>query len=564
MKKDTKWAGWRGRSKLGVRVIAAALATISPVSSALAFSFDTEDPDLKVRWDNTIKYNAGFRVKNPSQDVAATAGNPNVDGGDLNFKRGMINNRLDLLSELDVAYRRFGARLSGAAWYDAEYRKSSNDYPTAVPVPNNIAAMVGGKNNVFSPATKREMGGTGEIADAFIYGATDIGESTLTVRAGRHTQLYGETLFLGANGIAMAQGPVDLVKAYSMPNAQFKEIARPVGQVSSTLQINSDVSVGAYYQFEWRPMRTPAAGSYFSPADFIGTGGDLLLGPGGPANHREDAKGSNSGQFGFNAKFRVASVEYGVYAAQYHDKAPIAVLNMTETGAFGSGTYQQYYQKDIQTVGASFSTVFGESNVAGEMSVRHGMPLAPAGDLIINFNPAADNGKNAPYALGNTLHANLSTISVFSGTALWGGATLMGELAFNRLLSVTHNPTNPAFPNGVLNSTHTRNHLATRIVFQPEYYQVLPQVDLQVPISLGYGISGRSAMLQMAPEHGGDIGVGFNFDYQKTWKAGMQLTHYFGPSGPVVSLDPGNTSYASYKQYYHDRDFVTFSLQRTF
>lgn len=52
----------------------------------------------------------------------------------------------------------------------------------------------------------------------------------LSGRAGRHTQLYGETLFLGANGIAAAQGPVDLVKAFSLPGAQFKEIAMPVGQ----------------------------------------------------------------------------------------------------------------------------------------------------------------------------------------------------------------------------------------------------------------------------------------------------------------------------------------------
>jgi hypothetical protein len=46
-----------------------------------------------------------------------------------------------------------------------------------------------------------------------------------------------------------------------VPNSQFKEIARPVGQVSTQVQISPTLSVGAYYQLEWRKSRLPAAGS---------------------------------------------------------------------------------------------------------------------------------------------------------------------------------------------------------------------------------------------------------------------------------------------------------------
>jgi len=547
---------------------------------AQAGEIDTGNPDVKVRWDNTFKYTTANRLNDPDQGVAASippplggTGNPNVDFGDLSKKAGQINSRIDVLSELDVSVNKlYGFRLSGAAWYDESYQSSSTAFPTTFPyavLPNNRAAVGGTPNNRMSDSARQLMGNSGEISDAFVYGSTEVGDSMkLSGRLGRHTLLYGESLFLGANGIAAAQGPVDLIKAYSVPNSQFKEIGLPVGQVSGNLQVNSNLSFGAYYQYEWRPLRLPAAGSYFSPADFVGEGADLLLTPtGGAANRIADQKGDDSGQYGFRTKFKASGsdVEYGLYFANYHEKAPVPVFNATDpNGAYGGGTYQLFYQKNVKMYGASFSTLVGETNIGGEISTRQGTPLAPLGDLIVNFNPAADNAGNAPYALGNTLHMNLSGISVFPATAFFDGASIVGELAFNRLLEVTHNPTNPAFVNGVLNTTHTQDAWAMRAVFQPEYFQVLPGLDMQVPIGVGYGISGRSAVIQLAPEGGGDVSVGLNFEYQKTWRAGLQFMHYFGPKGPAPSLDAATNTYASYKQYYADRDYISFSIQRTF
>lgn len=539
--------------------VAAALAA-GAMQSAAAFTVDSANPDLKIRWDNTLKYTAGWRLHNPEQFVADGNGlQPNTDYGDLAHKKGLINNRVDLLSEFDVLYKNVGFRVSGAAWYDAEYMKNHNDYPGTVP--NSQAALAGGANNLNSSAAKNIMGKRAEILDAFAYGSVDVGEeSKITLRAGKHTQLYGETLFLGANGIANAQGPVDLVKAFSLPNAQFKEIAIPVGQVSSDIQINSSLSLGAYFQYDWKPLRLPAAGSYFGAADFVGEGGDLLLAPFGPAPRLGDLKGSNSGNFGARVKFKVKDTEYGLYAARYDDKAPIPVLDATN---FAAPAYRLMYATKIDAYGASFSTVFGETNVAGEVSTRRNTPLAPLGDLVISTMPNADNKDNTPYARGNSLHFNLSAITVLPANALWQGASFVGEFAFNRLLSVTHNPLN-SLSISALNSTHTRDSSAFRLVFQPEYFQVLPGVDLQVPIGVGYGLSGRSAVFQVAPEHGGDFSIGVNADVDKTWKAGLNFTHYFGERGPAPSLNPATNSYASYKQYYVDRDFISFTVQRTF
>jgi len=538
-------------------VLAVAVASIFSASTVQAFNLDTGESGLKVNWDNTLKYLAAVRTGNPDQSVAVSTANPNVDFGDLGHKSGLINNRLDLLSELDVSYQNLGFRLSGAAWYDAEYDKDTNDYVGSVP--NNQSQLAGAPINRTNGSSRKIMGRRAELADAFVFGKFDLlGDKRLTLRAGQHTLLFGETLFLGANGIAAAQGPVDLIKAFSLPNAQFKEIAMPVGQVSGNLQLAPGMSVSAYYQYQWKGLRLPASGSYFGIADFVGDGGDLLLTPGGPATRTADMQGDDSGQYGLAFKFKVGDIDYGLYAARYHDKAPQAVLNAL------SGTYTLAYAKNINVYGASASTVLGETNVAIEASTRRNTPLSVPGDLIVSTLANADNDTNTPYARGNSLHINLSAITLLPATPLWHGASFVGEFAFNRLLDVTHNPVNGATGLPALNSTHTRNASAFRFVFQPEYFQVMPGVDLQVPIGVGYGLSGRSAIFQVAPEHGGDVSMALNFDVQKIWKAGLNYTHYYGPAGPAPALDVAAGTYASYKQYYKDRDYVSFTVQRTF
>jgi hypothetical protein len=81
--------------------------------------------------------------------------------------------------------------------------------------------------------------------------------------------------------------------------------------------------VGAYYQLEWRKSRLPAAGSYFSFADFVDAGGEsLILGPGAVLFRGQDIEPRNSGQGGFQVKLKSGDTEYGFYAAQFHDKMP--------------------------------------------------------------------------------------------------------------------------------------------------------------------------------------------------------------------------------------------------
>lgn len=534
--------------------VAGAIAGLSATSPSFAFQIDSGNPDLRMSWDNTVKYSAAWRVKDADSDIAdnSVGVQANTNDGDLNFDKGLISNRLDLLSELDLRYKRnYGLRLSGAAWYDDVYNKS-NDNPGALG-----GALVNSRSadfDEFTNDTEKLHGRKAELLDAFVYGSFTPGDMNLNAKAGRFTQLYGESLFFGSNGIAAAQTSLDLIKALSVPNSQFKEILRPVGQVSGQLQINSNVSVGAYYQLEWRKSRLPAAGSYFSFADFVDEGGEsLILGPGVAAFRGDDIEASDSGQGGVQLKFTAGDTEYGVYAAQFHDKMPQFYLYPD------TGIYEQVYAEDIRTIGFSFSTLVGETNVAGEISFRDNMPLVATGNtVIVPASLGADGGDDAAFPKGRTLHANLSAISVLAATPLWDGASFIGEFAYNRRLSVTDNKDQ-------LDPEATRDAGALQFIFTPEYFQVAPGLDLQVPIGVSYGMFGRSSVngALFPANHGGNISVGLKAEYQKTWQASLGFTHYYGPDGSIVKYDTAVPE-LSYDNFHGDRDFVSLSVQRTF
>lgn len=535
--------------------VAGAIAGLSATTPALAFQIDSGNPDVRMSWDNTVKYSAAWRVKDADADIADNSIGPqaNTNDGDLNFDKGLISNRLDLLSEFDLRYQRnYGLRLSGAAWYDDVYNKS-NDNPGALG-----GALVNSRSadfDEFTDDTEKLHGRKAELLDAFVYGSFTPADMNLNTKAGRFTQLYGESLFFGSNGIAAAQTSLDLIKALSVPNSQFKEILRPVGQVSGQLQINSDVSIGAYYQLEWRKSRLPAAGSYFSFADFVDEGGEAIFAPvpGGIAFRDDDIEARDSGQGGVQLKFRAGDTEYGIYAAQYHDKMPQFYLYPD------TQRYEMVYAEDIRTVGFSFSTLVGETNVAGELSFRDDMPLVASGNtVIVPASFGADGGDDAAFPKGRTMHVNLSAISVLAATPLWDGASFIGEFAYNRRLSVTDNKDQ-------LDPEATRDAGALQFIFTPEYFQVAPGLDLQMPIGVSYGMFGRSSVngALFPANHGGNVSVGLKAEYQKTWQASVGFTHYYGPDGSVIKYDTAVPE-LSYNNFHGDRDFVSLSVQRTF
>jgi hypothetical protein len=535
-------------------------------AQAQAMEFDTGNPNLSLRWDNTVRYGAAFRLKKQNP---ALLGNANNDDGDRNFNKGLISNRIDVLSELDVAYKKqFGARISAAGWYDSVYN-TENDNPgfAGGAFPNQTSVPF----NRFTAETRRLHGRKGELRDAFVFGRVDLAGRPLTVRLGSHALVWGESLFFAGNAIAGAQGPFDISRLVADPTAQAKEFVLPVPQVSGQLQVSPDVSIGAYYQFRWKPSRLPAVGSYFSRTDTNVDGAERLwLVPGARDAPREaNLEPKDSGQFGVQLRWRLEETDLGFYALRYHDKFFQQVTRLGPRSLFGEplhilpASYYLTWPQNSEAYGFSASHTFGDANVAFEASIRRKQALSSnAVDLSRVPTPVpgvfagarTNNTDNPGYAVGNTGHVNVSTIWTLPTTPLWREASFVGELAWTRLLSCT-------LRCAARDPSATRDAVAMRMVLTPTYRQVLPALDIEVPIGLGYVPAGsRNAVTPGAGDNTGDITLGLNAVYENTWRFNLSLTHYFGPAGAFTNAQGQYT----YRQSLKDRDFVSLSVRRTF
>jgi hypothetical protein len=575
-----------------------AVGVLVAASQAQAANIDVGSGDWTVSWNNTFKYSDAVRLLSPDSVVAQIPqpGNSNVAQGDLNFKAGnLISNRFDLLSEFNAVYQEnTGIRISAAAWYDSAYfNKTANHLPVAT---NNIFQGP----DEFPRGTQNINGKDIELMDALLFHKFSLpGDQSLDVRVGRFAQLYGETLFMGANGIAEAQGPVDVIKAESVPNSTFKEIMMPVGQIAVSYELGHGVLIAGYYQFEYRPDRLPGVGSYFSTANIVGAGNQSLWTPfslpstnfsGTFLTHGRDQMPSNQGQFGAEVRIHASdNWEIGFYGANYHEKDPAAAyLTINPTGpqtfadgynGINIGTYAWAYNKSVQTVGASFATAVGETNVSGEISVRHNQSLdssdSAGGNGGVAFaNAASNSSNNTQYLRGDTFHANVSAIGLMPGNAVWGGAAIIGEVGFNDLLNIINKnssalvigPGGPTVDKLSLNPTSTHSAAAFRGTFEPSFFQVLPNVDVTTPIGFGIGLYGRSALGanigNFNPGGVADLSIGVKATYNEVWHAALNYTDYLGPKAQFTAGGPAR--YTSYGQDLYDRDFLAFSLTRSF
>jgi hypothetical protein len=550
-------------------VSAAAVAAAFACGQAQAFEFDTGDSDLKVRWDNTIKYSTIYRLQDPdSAQLARYVGSPAGDG-DRNFKKGIASNRLDLLTEFDVVHGgNKGLRISGTGWYDDVYQHGNDN---ATGLSHNLS--VGAKQ--YNSETRKAVGNDTKLLDAFVFLKGDIGTMPASVRVGRHAVIYGETLMSGANGIAAAQGPVDIVKAATVPGAQVKEFLLPTNQISATLQPTNQISLGGYYQFKWEKSSFFPAGSFLSPNDVVGPGGESMLDV-LPVTRTIDMEPKKTGQWGAQLRYKPdwVDAEFGFYAAKYHDKTPSAVYVNVGVNPFipapppasiAPTTYTRVYQQDIKTYGVSASTVLGSDNVSIEASLRDNMPLtggvcAPTSlsgcGYFVNTTtllggPAYDNKDNPLYAVGKTGHITLVDIHVIQPNALLkDGGSVATQLDWHTVRSVTKNPS-------MIDPTTSKSASQITIAFQADYFQIMDGLDLSIPIVLSHSLSGRSRVYVGWVENGGSLDVGANFKYRNLWKAGINYHHFLGKHGASI----GN---GSFDQTQFDRNYLSFNISTSF
>jgi hypothetical protein len=531
--------------------LAAGMIMLQSVQGAWATELVNSD-SASVRWDNTIKYSAGARTREPSQVVL---NNPNADDGDRSFEKySLITNRVDLLSELDASFKdkhSTGIRISVAGWYDAVYQRNHTGVPADVFNQYSVAP------NEFTRTARKIAGGNVELLDAFFHSGVDIGSHALTFRLGRHTLLWGESLFFTSNGIVQGQAPIDANSALTVPNILAKQVFMPVKQASFGLSLSENWSLQAYKQFEYRETRVSPPGTYFSTADLVFQGAERIIVPGafGPANGylyraADQRPPDSNGQYGVAAKFADpnAGVDVGLYYLRYTDKTPqiYATPGAGFNPATGQlGTFTFLYPRDIELVGASASTTVGDANVAGEISMRRNMPVISNSQALV-LAPGVD-AEHPLHAVGRTLHIQASTIWVVPGNQLWETATFLAEVGGHHLMSVSKNA-------AARDPTTGNSAYGARFVLEPKWYQVASGLDVSVPVGLSYNFHKKRSPIDPsfnggAGPHGGQFNVGLNWTYATLWRGGISIVRALG-------ADSTNN--------YKDRNFVILNAQYTF
>jgi hypothetical protein len=504
--------------------------------------------DLEISLGLTTEYSTFYRVNAPSKTLLDFA---NGNEGDEDFQHGFVSNEFDVLPVFNLKYGDYGMHVSGEAYLNTVYLgKNQNSSP------ETFNPFTPGSNQDFTSATRNVNGENAKWLDAFAYGSEYFGaddSQEITVKIGRQTLLWGQSLFFASNGIAGGQAPFDIIKAESLPNAQTQQFILPVGQVVVTYQTNETLTFQAYYQFEWEHDTFQGVGSYFSNGivgDAFDKGGQRLIAGniGGENLYLYRTKDINppieNGQFGASVQATLGNYDVGLYALRFDSKIPELYIgpSVSNQGPNNVGSYSVVYPRDIQLYGASLSTTVGDVNVGGEISGRRNMPL-DSGAAFTTYPGPANNG--ALYAVGNTVAAQISAIYVSAGLPFDpGGVSVAGEFAMNHVLEVTANKAE-------LYPFRDNTAGAGEIVITPTYYELLPNTELQFPIGLTYDMFGRSKIDATMNRGTGAVSFGVTATYRVTWIAGLTYNDYFGRPDPVINPNA-------------DRGYVSFNIEHTF
>lgn len=495
--------------------------------------------DYQVRLDTNLAYTLGTRTAKGAAENLTGSGFQ-LNDGDAAFKRGdLIFNRVDISAEFDAAMKdkyRTGVRMSVLGWYDDVYHHSHE----AVTNGYNAISV---SNTDFTRTAKRMAGEDLELYDLFVHGGMDLGSHPLSYRFGRHTLLWGESLFMTTNGIAAGQAPINANKALSVPGITAKEVFKPVNQLSATLGLNDKISLQGYYQLEYRETNVPPPGTYFSTADMVFQGAETLAG----MPRSGDIRPKNAhGQFGLAAKWSDPDTGWdgGLYYTRYAEKTPQIYIDLSTPSA---PSFRFVYPRNIESFGASASTTVGTANVAGEMSFRRNMPLMSAGNVGFTEINSATADAAALHPVGETLHAQVSSIWVLPRVDLWDSASLVGELGGHHLMRVTKNEAN-------LDTTRGRSMVGAVLSFTPTYYRLIGDVEMGFPVTLSYNFSAKKSVVDPSFNggvggHGGKLALGVSGKYSDAWRASLNWSKYLGKDT---------------QNQYGDRDFVALNVNYSF
>ena len=510
-------ARWICGKMAGAAVVAFMLCGLLALDSGFAQALNFklgEDATLDI--DTSLTYSAAWRAKDRDSKLEdQSLGNSNFDKGD------MINNRYSALVDMDLQYKDYGFFMRPRAYFDFAYDDSK-----------------------FFDETKDLHRDKAEILDAFAYGLFEVGEKSVSLRVGKQVASWGESLFI-LNGISAAMSPIDATAA-NVPGVELKDLFLPVGQVFLEASLLDNLTVSTFYQWEWDKTRLDETGAYFNTNDLIDDAARNVFGP----LRTKDLDPKDDGQWGVALRYvaeELNGTEFGLYYINYHEKLPVlnnidaavAAIGAAQMAALDptnpmlpflasiAGPYSLKYDEDISLYGASVSGMVGDTNVAFEVSYRQDFSV-PVQSLIL-----------LDYEKVDVIQAQISTISIMPLTSFYDNKRVTTEFGINNVVDGLDGK----------KLYNDRTAWGGVVKAQFDYYQILENLDLQIPITYKFNPDGVSSVQGTFSEDADSLGVSLDFTYKSVYKLGL---------GYVDFLNDAD------KNDKADRDFYSLNLKYTF
>jgi len=511
---------------------AASAAGILPgVVQALTF----EQGDWLFNVDTTLGSAAQWRTESPSKKLTDDFLNYNLNDGNINFDTGLVSAKASAILELGAEYRNFIFFLRGDGLYDYVYEDeksnlSVQDYPTY-----NGAIPNGGtlKRGDFPDQTRDKHGKRLRLLEAFVNYEFDLDSQSGSIRAGRQVIAWGEALIY--QGVNTMQNPVDGGIALA-PGVEAKEVFLPTAALDLKWNFTHAISAETYYKLEWDKTTQPGVGSFLSTSDFTGPGAERFLldqGLGVPAYGADDP--DDEGQWGAAVRYLTeGGTNFTLSYTNSHANAPspkVVVNPKVLIGSSSGGSYAtEVYLEDIRFWQFGVSGNLGDPSVYVDLAysdnaqfIDRGISVNDQG-LFVASDATRGEYWQAVVGMNDTYTALpwLSDQIILTAEAIYQG----NDLGKNDKGGTDYVVTDDAW--------------GYQFILILNYFNALPGMDLNVPISFRHDVHGYGATIlkNNLIEDQMWASIGLDALYLDNWQFSAKYSFYFGNDDvgePVLS-----------------------------
>ncbi|MET4693850.1 DUF1302 domain-containing protein [Endozoicomonas lisbonensis] len=496
-----------------------------------SLEFSDESGSMTGALDTTLSYGTLWRVQ--GQDLKHYKGSSTADHDDVNtndgnraYDTGVVSQVFRISADLEVDWEdQYGLFIRGTAFYDTRMMDRHNYWLDANRGRSPDQTDTYPYGDDWSEDVLDGQGHDAKIQDAYIYGAWDIGDMPLDVRFGKQVINWGEGIFYrdGINTVNALDGA-----SFALPGSEVKDLLIPQHALSFRLGVTDNLSMAAYYQFEWENSVTPGRGTFFSTNDLFTDGGTKgyneapalfeqvrrgwNASAGGALGDFYDITGvnvhsgylvvadtsgekdaSDNGQWGINFKYyaeELNDTEFGFYFVNYNSHTPYIEAHLSDNA--GSDALSAVTGGNNPTLQAALDQYYSGIEASGLASKT----------AVIQSLATAHVLSNSVYAT-RVYPEDIQMYGLSFNTAI-GRSSIAGELAYrpNAPIWIDH-------PDDLIDGVkdNIRNILSGSDCFAGNLSQAYPDQ--------GYCQSS---------------GAYKNFKEVKLWTGSLAIVHNFGPS----------------------------------